>query len=130
MLHVPKLSMNLLSIPKLTKDLNCQVTFSPNTCIFQEPTTGKTIGLAKEKDGLYHLNTSSGKTPIHNHVSFLSDSLSSNKIQIWLHHFRLGHPSFHVLKHMFPHLFKGINISHFHCENVSMLNIIEFHSNR
>ena len=32
-LHVPKLSCNLLSISKITKDLNCVVNFSPSICI-------------------------------------------------------------------------------------------------
>lgn len=45
--------------------------------------------------------------------SFLS---SSNKDAIWLHHFRLGHPSFAVLQIMFPSLFKGLNIRTFHCD--------------
>ena len=56
-LHVPKLSINILSIHKLTKDLNCKMVFSPNDCVFQEPVTGKTIGLAKEREGLYFLDT-------------------------------------------------------------------------
>ena len=33
-LHVPNLSTNLLSIHKLTKDLNCNVIFYPSYCIF------------------------------------------------------------------------------------------------
>ena len=32
--HVPKLSTNLVSIHKLTKDLNCMVTFSSSNCKF------------------------------------------------------------------------------------------------
>ena len=46
-------------------------------------------------------------------VSFLSHS---NKDIIWLHHLRLGHPSFRVLKVMFPSLFKGLDIADFHCD--------------
>ena len=33
-LHVPKLSSNLIFVNKLTKDLNCQATFSPHDCVF------------------------------------------------------------------------------------------------
>ena len=115
-LHVPKLSINLLSIHKLTKDLNCKVVFSPNDCVFQEPIMGKTIGLAKERDGLYFLDTSGGKDGSQLPLSHFSEKLSLNKSQIWLHHFRLGHPSFSVLKTMFPILFKGMDDKSFHCE--------------
>lgn len=52
-LHVPNLSYNLLSISKLTHYLgNCAVYF-PNHCEFQEMDSGKTIGNARESDGLY-----------------------------------------------------------------------------
>lgn len=40
----------------------------------------------------------------------------SNKKIIWIYHLRLGHPSFRVLKVMFPHLFKDLDISVFNCE--------------
>ena len=35
-LHVPNLSCNLLSVCKITKDLNCFVTFTPSYCVFQD----------------------------------------------------------------------------------------------
>jgi len=54
-LHVPNLSNNLLSIHKITQDLNCAVTFFLSHCVFQDLATGKTIGLAKEQDELYYL---------------------------------------------------------------------------
>ena len=54
-LHVPKLSANLVSIHKLTKDLNCVVTFSSALCKFQDQSTGTMIGLARETNGLYFL---------------------------------------------------------------------------
>lgn len=51
-LYVPKLKCNLLSISKVTKDMNCGVTFFPFHCEFQDMTLGKMIGSATEKDGL------------------------------------------------------------------------------
>ena len=33
-LHVPKLSTNLISIYQATKDLNCCITFYPTHCVF------------------------------------------------------------------------------------------------
>ena len=76
------------------------------------------IGHVKEKNELYYLDTSSGNVGNGNQLplSFLSKSFSSNKEQIWLYHFRLGHPSFNVLKVMFPLLFKNIDVDTFHCD--------------
>ena len=111
-LHVPKLSANLVSIQKLTHDLKCYAIFFPSLCVFQEQDFGRRIGLAKERNGLYHLELSH-KTINNLSLSFLS---SSNKDTIWLYHLHLCHPSFRVLKVMFPYLFQGSDISKFHCE--------------
>ncbi|XP_073225717.1 uncharacterized protein [Cicer arietinum] len=55
-LHVPNLSCNLLSITKLTKDINCQANFFHSHCTFKDLSTGKIIGNAKESGGLYYLD--------------------------------------------------------------------------
>ncbi|RVW75295.1 Retrovirus-related Pol polyprotein from transposon TNT 1-94 [Vitis vinifera] len=115
-LHVPKLSANLISIQKLTHDLKCYAIFFPSYCVLQEQGSGRRIGRAKEMSGLYHLE-SSQKTSNNLSLSLLS---SSNKDTIWFYHLRLGHPSFRVLKVMFPHLFQGLDISEFHCETCEL----------
>ena len=115
-LHVPKLSVSLVSIQKLTHDLKCYTIFFPSYCVFQEHDSGRRIGLAKERNTLYHLELSQ-KTSNNLSLSFLS---SSNKDTIWLYHLRLGHPSFRVLKVMFPYLFQGSYISEFHCETFEL----------
>src|ERR1044072_7894907 len=108
-LHVPKLSNNLLSIQKLTKDLNCAVTFFQSHCVFQDLATGKTIGLAKEQDGLYYLPHKESKC---HHA--ISESWANS--QIWLQHRRLGHPPSRMLKSLFPHLFSTLSVESFHCD--------------
>lgn len=45
-LHVPKLSCNLLSVSKITKDQNCTAQFSHSICKFQDMTSGMRIGSA------------------------------------------------------------------------------------
>ena len=114
-LHVPKLLASFVSIQKLTHDLNVKL-FFPFLCVFQEQGSGRRIGLAKERNGLYHLELSQ-KTSNNLSLSFLS---SSNKDTIWLDHLHLGHPSFSVLKVMFPYLFQGSYISEFHCETCEL----------
>ena len=102
-LHVPKLLANLVSIQKLTHDLKYYAIVFPSYCVFQGQGSGRRIGLAKERNGLYHLESS--QKPSNNlSLSFLS---SLNKDTIWLYHLRLGHPSFRVLKVMLSDLFQG-----------------------
>ena len=113
-LHVPKLSTNLVSIQKLTEDLKCHAIFHPSYCVFQDRGSGRKIGLAKERNGLYYLETSGSSNKVINNLS-LSFLSSSNRDVIWLHHFRLGHPSFRVLNIKFPFLFKGLDMIEFHC---------------
>ena len=62
-LHVPKLACNLLSVSKLSKDSNCCVTFFESHCIFQDQSSGRTIGSARMINGLYYFddNRSSNK---------------------------------------------------------------------
>lgn len=54
-LHAPDFRFNLLSVSKLTKDLNCVVSFSPNLCTMHDLNTGEVIGIGKEEEGLYIL---------------------------------------------------------------------------
>ena len=74
-LHVPKLSANLVSIQKLTHDLKYYAIFFPSYCVFQEQGSRRRIGLAKERSGLYRLESST-KTSNNLWLSFLN---SSNK---------------------------------------------------
>lgn len=69
------------------------------------------IGNAKESDGLYYfgnedLQEKQVQKP--GHSSFLS---LDNEIMLW--HFRLAHPSFGYLQHLFPTLFKNKDINSF-----------------
>ncbi|RVW64179.1 hypothetical protein CK203_046335 [Vitis vinifera] len=63
-LHVPRLTTNLISIQKLTQDLHCNVVFYHSHCVFQDEDSGRMIGHARERDGLYYL-----KAPISNKSS-------------------------------------------------------------
>jgi hypothetical protein len=55
-LHVPDLAANLLSIARITLELNCQVIFYSYYCFFQD-LVGRMIGSGSLKDGLYHLDS-------------------------------------------------------------------------
>lgn len=94
MQYIPKLLFNLLSVSKLTKLLNCSVTFYPSSCVFQDLKTKRTIGGGHESDGLYYLDSGprAGAVALHSSVSASQ----------W--HCRLGHPSLQKLKLLVPSL--------------------------
>eukprot|EP00261_Vitis_vinifera_P031451 XP_019072694.1 PREDICTED: uncharacterized protein LOC109121825 isoform X1 [Vitis vinifera] len=53
-LHVPKLTCNLLSVSKLSRNSNCCVIFYESHCILQDQSSGKMIGSARMINGLYY----------------------------------------------------------------------------
>ena len=72
-LLIPDFKFNLLSVSKLTKDLNCVVSFFPDFVIFQDLYSGQVRGIGRENAGLYHLpihKVSGGK----NSQSFTAES--------------------------------------------------------
>ncbi|RVW45709.1 hypothetical protein CK203_105139 [Vitis vinifera] len=80
-LYTPECSFNLISISKITRTLNCSITFSDKFVTLQDWSTGKTIGIGRESQGLYHLTSPS--TPA---VCISIDA------PLFIHS-RLGHPS-------------------------------------
>ncbi|XP_028106008.1 uncharacterized protein LOC114305088 [Camellia sinensis] len=69
-LHVPKFSVNLLSLSRLTQDLNCCVTFFPDHCLFQDLVTGRTIGSGSAENGLYFLDLTGQTCLFFHHVFY------------------------------------------------------------
>lgn len=99
-LHVPKLSCNLISVSKLSKDLNCTARFSHSDCIFQDLTSAKKIGSAEIHDGLYYFVNDNAVSRQDLTVDGEQDSVKrAEEIILW--HRRLGHPSFPYLKNLF-----------------------------
>ena len=80
-LYTPECPFNLISISKITRTLNCSITFSDKFVTLQDRSTGKTIGIGRESQGLYHLTSPSIPT-----VCISIDAPL-------LIHSRLGHPS-------------------------------------
>ena len=56
-LHFPSFHVNLLLVSKLTKSLNCSLTFYPDFCVLQDLETKKMIGLGKLANGHYYLTS-------------------------------------------------------------------------
>ncbi|KAA0068106.1 putative mitochondrial protein [Cucumis melo var. makuwa] len=102
-LHVPKLSYNLLSISKITCELHCNATFLPESICFQDLSSGRTIGTTRHSMELYILDDDTSS------CSISRTSTSDHDFMLW--HFRLGHPNFTYIKYLFPHLFPKIDVS-------------------
>jgi hypothetical protein len=100
-LHVPGFPFNLLSISKITKVLNCSVSFYPSLCIFQDLKTRRMIGMGHKVGGLYYLDLARSITPY-----ALQSSTSALQ---W--HCHLGHPSLPTLKHQVPSLRHELSVS-------------------
>ena len=112
-LHVPKLSSNLLSVHKLCKDSNCHADFYSSHCSIQELGSERRIGSAKQINGLYYLDVPNSKNGMAHGLSGVT-SPGVDSIMLW--HYRLGHPSFPYLQKLFPSLFSGLKMSTFVCE--------------
>ena len=114
-LHVPHLTYNLLSVRQLTRSRQCVALFTDVSCVFQD-LSGKTIGTAREFEGLYYMlhPTIESKQVQPAAYSLVSNSSVLDKIMLW--HQRLGHPSFPYLKKLYPHLFINKNLDSFNCD--------------
>ncbi|TYK16799.1 reverse transcriptase [Cucumis melo var. makuwa] len=86
-LHVPKLSYNLLSISKITSELHCKATFLPESVCFQDLSSRRTIGTAQHNRGLYILNDDTPGSSIST-TNLLSSYFNTSKHDFMLWHFR------------------------------------------
>ena len=91
-LHFPSFHVNLLPVSKLTKSLNCSLTFYPDFCVLQDLEMKKMIGLGKLASGLYYLTSET--SPSSKVISKVNHVTSI----FW--HQGLGHPSIQPLKHL------------------------------
>ena len=91
--YVPDSPFNLLSISKLTRDLNCLITFSDNSIALKDRSTERTIGIGREIQGLFHLSSPSSSTV----CTFMKTPL--------LIHSHLGHPNISKFRIMVPYFF-------------------------
>ena len=75
------------------------------------------IGVARECNGLYYLmREDTYPTKKQLPTATYSSQSTSNYRDVWLLHYRWGHPPFTLLKSLFPTLFEPLNPSLFHCD--------------
>uniref|UniRef100_A0A6N2LKM2 CCHC-type domain-containing protein n=1 Tax=Salix viminalis TaxID=40686 RepID=A0A6N2LKM2_SALVM len=81
-LYVSMFYLNLISVSKLAHDSFCVTIFLKQVCFVQDLRSGKTIGMGREREGLYCLNKTKQGT---------CHEVTSSSSNFWRQ--RLGHPS-------------------------------------
>ena len=102
-MSLPELYFNLIYVSKLTRTLNCSISFFPYYRLIQNLLTKQIIGRGRESGGLYILETGVPKS--------VSCSGVVNPFEL---HCRSGHHSFSLLKKLYPQF---SSLSSFKCES-------------
>ncbi|WOH06718.1 hypothetical protein DCAR_0626146 [Daucus carota subsp. sativus] len=104
-LYVPDFKFNLVSIPKICKDLHCTVSFTDDKCFLQNNLMSLQL-LGELQGGLYYLAMPKRSTVAASTLDYSADCLiakapteqDQNKIKLW--HLRLGHIPISMLQHV------------------------------
>ena len=90
---------------KLTRTLNCNISFFPNYCLIQDLSTKRIIGRGRESRGLYILDTE------------VTKSIACSEVVILFElHCRLGHPSLSLLKKLYPQFSSISSLNYESCQ--------------
>lgn len=88
-LHIPDFKCNLLSVSKITNDLQSTLTFWPGFCIMQDLLTRNLIGTGNNRDALYYLEPT---------LKRRTAMIATPSMETW--HRRLGHASNSKLRYL------------------------------
>jgi hypothetical protein len=95
-LHVPKITKNLLSVQKFTADNNVSMEFHPSYFFVKEHMSGKILHQDTSRNGLYNWFLPSATPP----RVFLGECATSID---W--HTRLGHPADRIVRHVISNFY-------------------------
>ena len=111
-LHVLKLLVSLISVQRLAKIKEFNILFDDIDAYLCHKVHGWKIGLARVQQGLYYLPWTN---PTRAAGSKVATVQTSQEERIMAIHQRMGHPSFHLPKQLYPYLFKDLEIQSFIC---------------
>ncbi|KAK0581116.1 hypothetical protein LWI29_010174 [Acer saccharum] len=91
-LCLPTFKVDLMSVSRLTRGLNCSITFFPYWCVLQDLAMRRMIGLGKQRDKLYYLVAlTTEKSKITSPANRPACNLTISSTDLW--HKCLGHAS-------------------------------------
>lgn len=142
--HLLKLTANLISIHRLTKDLNCKVTFLMIFVYLRSKFQGGILELLEFEIGYVFLkggyNFRYTKDLLFISQGYSSSRISENKrliiylsrfsfriFEILLQHRRLGHSLYSTLEVLFPHCLRMFPVAFFSMRCVNLLNTFMCH---
>ena len=114
-LYVPKLFVSLVLVQRLAKMKEYNILFDDIHAYLFHKVDGWKIGLAKVQKVLYYLPRGTSNAMVGAESPMTTRRATSKEMVLEIHQ-RMGHPSFHLLKHMYPHLFKDIKNDEFICD--------------
>ncbi|GAU17048.1 hypothetical protein TSUD_105470 [Trifolium subterraneum] len=101
-LYMPHFSFNLISVSRVSKDLDCVFAFTDNLCIIQN-SLQRMIGSGRMFNGLYYLEGTQSQPNIQ--TGNKCNSIAIPRDALW--HFRLGHTSknrLDILHKLYPNI--------------------------
>ena len=122
-LHVPKIFISLVSVHKLAKISEYRIIFDNFDAFLYNKVHRRTIGLARICNGLQHLLTTPVILRQKEHFTVAVVRSTPAKKEATLIHRRLEHPSFTLLKTMYPSLFKNCPIDDLVCDTCKMAKL-------
>ena len=99
-MSLAQFSFNLIFVSKLTRTINCSISFFPDHCLIQDLSTKQIISRGRESGGLYILETEV-LTPFELHC-------------------RPGHPYLPLLKKLYPQFSSLTSLNCELCQNVKL----------
>ena len=112
-MSLPQFSFNLIYVSKLTRILNCSISFFPDYCLIQDLLTKWVIGRGREFGGLYILETEVPKSVA-----------CFGVVTLFELHCCLGHPSLSPLKKLYPQF---SSLSSLNCESCQHAKLHRVH---
>ena len=108
-LILAQFSFNLIFVSKLTRTLNYSISFFPDYCLIQDLSTKQIIGKGHEFGGLCILETEVSKS-----------IACPGVVTPFELHCRLGHPSFSMLKKLYPQFSSISLLNCLLCQNAKL----------
>ena len=114
-LYIPKLFVSLVSVQRLAKNKEYNILFDDLNAFLCNKVLGWRIGLARVQQGLYFLPWVASREgrKVEHQVVAISSNFEGEIMRI---HQRMGHPSFDIVKMMYPQLFRKVVFENLMCE--------------